>query len=87
LLWILLFVVIACFIVSLIWPSFLFMTAAPPGQYPIDAPRPTWSVTQSVLPYRPMDPDSDVPFIKDAKFRCGTSKTCPGSLATVNLDL
>ena len=87
LIWILLFIVVVCFVVALLWPSLLVASAVPPGQYPIDKSRPSWPVSRSVRPYRPMDPEDDVPFAKDAKFQCGTSKVCPDSLATVNLDI
>ena len=87
LLWVLLFIVVVCFVVSLLWPSLLESGTVPPGQYPINKARPSWSATQHVRPYRPMDPEDDIPFAKDVKFRCGTSKSCPDSLATVKLDL
>jgi len=82
------FIVVAaavCFVMSIFWPNLLFMSSVVPGQYPIDTPRPTWPVTQSVGLYRPTDSDSFVPFAKDAKFRCGTSKFC--SDPSVSLDI
>ena len=84
------FVVVAaavCFVMAIFWPNLLFMSSVVPGQYPVDTPRPTWPATQSVGLYRPTDSDSfsDVPFAKDAKFRCGTSKFCSDS--SVSLDI
>jgi hypothetical protein len=53
---------------------------SPPGQYPINATRPQWPVTERVAYYRPgaaMGSDMvSFPGGSDAKGRCATSNTC-----------
>jgi len=87
LIWVLLFVVVVCFVVSLLWPALIARASVPSGQYPLNDSRPLWPATQVLGLYRPMAPESPPPFLRDAKFQCGTSMSCPQGQQTVNLDI
>lgn len=88
LIWVIVFVIAIVLAVAIFWPAALMMPSeVPSGQYPLDRKRPSWPSAQVSRPYRPMDYEGPPSFAVDAKVRCATSKTCPGSLATVNLDL
>ena len=86
LIWVLILVVAVCFLVSLLWKE-VTTVSSPPGQYPLNEERPTWSSVQSVGYYRPMQPEGPPPSAKDAKFRCGTANTCPAEQQTVSLSI
>jgi len=85
--WALVILIAIVLAIAIFWPAALRTMSVPPGQYPIDRKRPSWPSKEIVRPYRPIDSEEPPSFVQDAKVRCGTSKTCPGSLATVNLNL
>jgi hypothetical protein len=53
---------------------------SPPGQYPLDAPRPEWPASERVKAYKPAASlgSNTVNFSSGApKVRCALSRTCP----------
>ena len=74
--WIILGVIIAAVIALTLWSSGSVLGAqVPPGQYPLNKARPSWSSIQSVGLYRPRgqgDQDALAPAAGiDAKMSCG----------------
>ena len=73
--WLILGAALAVAVVLTMWSPAVSGTLVPPGQYPLNKARPSWSSIQSVGQYRPRghgDQDALAPSASvDAKMSCG----------------